>query len=698
MKLRSTKQPEEKVEPNLTKGLDLSALLSALQAVNSAMDLEQALRHVLASAKNLCEAHEGSVMLIDDEGFLRIVVSEGIPFDVAQNVRIAPGEGVSGRVAQTGQPVLLSGKADGSTFDSFVEKARVLISAISVPLIAAERLVGVLNLNLTAGERTFEEADLRTAQVFAEQAAMAIYKARLLEQSERRGNDLASLLENSRQLIGVMKLEPVVLQVLDSCLELTSSRGGFALIFEEETSRVTLGVYRGFSSTELRDLLANPNFLSSFHNDRMGVARVGDSPIFQSIAPATELAITTATSTGNQTRALFAMFTSTYDAEKMKLCETYLAQASLAIRNAKLYEAVATKEMELASIVYSMDNPVMVADGSGSLIVANPPAEQLFGFSTEYAKGQPVASVLTNEVLLDALITGKEQTIEVAVGQPELRTWKAKTSKIRNEARGLSGHILVMDDVTKEREMQKLKADFVAVIGHELRTPLTLIKGFTRTLLRRGDQLKPSEAAEALRTVESQTSRLERLIEDLLYVSHIETARPPLHVESVDLVELVTGLMQEFQAKQPEREYHLLAPASLMVMFDKTKIEQVMFHLLDNASKYSEDNEPVAVEIVDGATEVTVKVVDKGTGILSGDIPNLFQLFHQIDATSTREAGGTGVGLYICKSMVTAHGGHISIDSTWGKGSTFTFTIPKGLAPKARRVSALSSREPVSPQ
>ena len=179
---------------------------------------------------------------------------------------------------------------------------------------------------------------------------------------------------------------------------------------------------------------------------------------------------------------------------------------------------------------------------------------------------------------------------------------------------------------------------------------------------------------------DSQVLRLERLIENLLYVSRISDS-DTLHLERDDIVTTIQGILEEFRARESARTFNLNTPANLPVEFDRDKTDQILFHLIDNACKYSEPNSPVTVEVQDLQDEVKISVIDKGVGILSGDLPRVFDRFHQVDLSSTRRHGGTGVGLYICKRFVEAQGGKINVQSAWGKGSNFTFTIPKVKTP-----------------
>jgi signal transduction histidine kinase len=239
------------------------------------------------------------------------------------------------------------------------------------------------------------------------------------------------------------------------------------------------------------------------------------------------------------------------------------------------------------------------------------------------------------------------------------------------------GRVLVMDDVTTEREAAQTQRDFVAMIGHELRTPLTIIKGFSRTLLRRIEAASVDDLTEGLKTIDGRAHQLERLIEDLLYVSKIETREASLRIEQVDLQQLAATVARDIIEDHNGREVMLEVPAGLVWACDETKVGLILRHLMDNALKYSDPPTPVIVKVADEGDELRFDVVDKGIGIVSSDIPDIFERFRQIDPSATRERGGTGVGLYLCAQLVRMHDGEIWVDSTWGKGSTFAFTLPR---------------------
>lgn len=673
--------------PGFLRASDLAALLTASQAVNSVLGLEESLRVVLSSARKLTGANEGSIMLIDPDGHLRIVASEGIPPEIVSATRVRLGDSVAGRVAMSGQPMLMTHPPDKRLYDSFVQEGRPLRSAISVPLRATGITLGVLNLNITTSSRDFDSNDLDLALVFAEQAAMVIHKAQLLEEANRRGEDLSVLLDASQGLLGMLQLEPLMTRILDGAVKITAARVGFVGLLDEDAGKLLLAVYQGITRDEIRELFTRPGVLEQFVEGARSASQEDLAGMGLGVRPEDEGA-SLSIKTEGPTKLIGLTVGKAVAPTTITSLRSYLTQAGTAVRNAQLYERVEEKETELASIVYSMAQPVVVADNTGRLAVANPAAEELFGISVDFVRGQPIKGMLGEQTLEDLLLGEDEVTIEIVMGRPLPRSWKARVARIRAADARMGGRILVMDDVTSEREMEKLKGDFVAVVGHELRTPLTLIKGFVKTLIRKAASMTDEQRVDALNTIDGQAQRLERLIEDLLYVSQIETSLPPLHLDEADLVAMTRSLLGEFAQREPARELKLIAPSLLRVNMDKTKVEQIIYHLVENACKYSEPDSPVTVEVTDRPDRVEVAVSDRGAGILSGEVPHLFERFHQVDATSTRTAGGTGVGLYIVKSLVEAHGGNIDVESVWAKGSTFRFTIPKGLRPEVEVIRA----------
>lgn len=232
------------------------------------------------------------------------------------------------------------------------------------------------------------------------------------------------------------------------------------------------------------------------------------------------------------------------------------------------------------------------------------------------------------------------------------------------------GHadVTVLDDVSAARETERIKADLLAVIGHELRTPITVLRGGIRTLAKRGTSITEEHLATTVDAMTRNVTRLERLIEDLLFVSAVSDGQHAIELRDADLGMLV----DEFASDDVVVDRR---PGRVMVRVDAAQVRRALAQLVDNACKHSTDTVTIEVQIRDD--EIEVGVIDRGPGIYSGDVPLLFNRFQQLDGSSTRSTGGTGLGLYIARRIVEAHGGRIWATSRLGHGSRFAFVLPR---------------------
>lgn len=231
--------------------------------------------------------------------------------------------------------------------------------------------------------------------------------------------------------------------------------------------------------------------------------------------------------------------------------------------------------------------------------------------------------------------------------------------------------------VRRLQELDQLRNDFVSTISHELRTPLTGIKGFTETLLNYWERMDEARRLEMVRKVNSSSLRLERLVQDLLFISRIESGGLPLRCDVILLHPLIEGAVQEVEGKYRDQVIQLRPAASpLNVLADPDRVQQILVNLLDNAAKYSREGQPMRVRWAADGAAARISVVDLGAGIGQADFARLFTRFGKLDRIPRSGHGGTGLGLYISKSLVEAMDGEISVRSKVGWGSIFTFTVP----------------------
>jgi two-component system phosphate regulon sensor histidine kinase PhoR len=257
------------------------------------------------------------------------------------------------------------------------------------------------------------------------------------------------------------------------------------------------------------------------------------------------------------------------------------------------------------------------------------------------------------------------------------RWLRVNAAVISNSAGEREGTILVFHDLTRLKQLERTREEFVANVSHELRTPLSLIKGYVETLLD-GARNNPEVAERFLKIIERNANRLDLLIQDLLTISALESGRMKLNLQPVALRQLVEKVFSDLHAKAENKNVSLINELpELAASADVNRLDQVFANLVDNAIKYGRASGSVRVggeKMDDGKLEIFVR--DDGPGIPPESLDRVFERFYRVDKARSRDQGGTGLGLSIVKHIVHAHGGDVRCESELGKGATFFFTLP----------------------
>jgi len=232
-------------------------------------------------------------------------------------------------------------------------------------------------------------------------------------------------------------------------------------------------------------------------------------------------------------------------------------------------------------------------------------------------------------------------------------------------------------EIGHNRQLARAQREFISLVGHELRNPIASLKGYAQLMQRRA-VYNP----EAVETIVRQTNRLNRLVGDLLDASRLEAGRLELRCTEVELVSRLRGVVEAMGELSDQHQIALEAPAQPVVgWWDRDRVEQIMDNLLGNAIKYSPDGGRIDVRVEDRGDEVLVSVADQGSGIGPESLPYLFERFYRAPDAADGPVKGLGLGLYVCKGLVEAMGGRISVESEPGRGSTFSFNLPRGEPP-----------------
>ena len=328
----------------------------------------------------------------------------------------------------------------------------------------------------------------------------------------------------------------------------------------------------------------------------------------------------------------------------------------------------------------SMVEGLVVLDEHGRILLANRAFIDLFGLSGEVRSRTLLEALRLHELaeLVDLLGTQREVLgRQIRLSRPTERWLGVNGAAILNRLGRRQGTVLVLHDLTRLKQLENTRQDFVANVSHELRTPLSLIQGYIETLLD-GAKDNPEVAVKFLRSIERNTDRLRLLIEDLLVISELESGRIKPDLQPVRLRPVVQKVLDDFRARAEAGNQRLSNDApDLVVRADPSRLEQVLSNLVDNAIKYGRPEGQVVVGAgpAEGG-QVEIFVRDDGPGLPPESLERLFERFYRVDKARSREQGGTGLGLSIVKHIVQSHGGRVWATSQLGQGATFFVSLP----------------------
>ena len=333
------------------------------------------------------------------------------------------------------------------------------------------------------------------------------------------------------------------------------------------------------------------------------------------------------------------------------------------------------------AILESMVEGVAALDREERVLWLNTSAQRLFGVTTEQAAGKRLTE-LFRQPEIEALI--KEVLSQRRPAVREVHTFPPQERSVRVQAAPCEGGamdaalVLVAQDVTEMRRLEGMRREFVANVSHELKTPLTSIKGLVETLLS-GALEDAANNRRFVSLIDEDTTRLARLIDDLLELSQIESRAVPLQAQSVNVRELVDQVAARFHAQLRECQVafeNRIPESSPPVRGDAERLRQVFVNLIDNAVKFNKASGRITVHAVSQGPLLAVTVEDTGIGIPDADLPRIFERFYRVDKTRSRELGGTGLGLAIVKHLIELHQGSVAVSSRLNQGTTFTVLLP----------------------
>ena len=382
-----------------------------------------------------------------------------------------------------------------------------------------------------------------------------------------------------------------------------------------------------------------------------------------------------------------------YDEHDARLLGLVATRLSVLVENSALYHDVNARRERWEAVFRYTDDGIIIFDRDANIVGFNPASVTITKYAVSDATGQaftrvvktvskegtdmsgvsPIKRVLSEGVT----ITKSEQLIEARTGE---RLWtEISYSPIFDDGGRVTSGIAIIRNIQKDREVDEIKSDFISIVSHELRTPLTAIKGFLSMILKRDFGEISDKQAHFLSRVYQSNQRMIDLVEDLLESSHIESGKITLTINPVAMEGIVADVVAEEAGRAASKQILVKVNRRQRlprVLADESRLQQILVNLIDNAIKYSMPDSEIRINFKVKGDELITTIADQGVGITPSQFDRLFTKFGRIYNPMSVQAGGTGLGLYIVKNLVEAHGGRIWVTSREGQGSRFSFTLP----------------------
>ncbi len=372
----------------------------------------------------------------------------------------------------------------------------------------------------------------------------------------------------------------------------------------------------------------------------------------------------------------------------------FARQAAIAVDNASLVQHLVEEKTKMESMLEGSAEGIMSIDARRRVLGFNAAMERMSGHRREQVLGLPCYQVLnfrdwdgrsicnTTKCPMVTRPDGGPSTCELqgkiqsADGQDIEVAMVYSVTRSRATGRAHSAVINVRD-IRRLREVENLRSAFLSMLGHELQTPLSIIKGYTSTLARSDAKWNKKTLREGLQVIEEECDRLSKLVNRLLLASRIESRTVTLKKEPIQLSAMASKVVRRLESVTSIHRFQVdFADDFPEVYADPDRVEEVLTNLVDNAIKYSPKGGRIAVTGRAKGDSVEVTITDEGIGIPQRELGRVFERFHRGENGQVQKVRGMGLGLYICRSIVEAHGGKIEVSSEAGKGSKFTFTLP----------------------
>jgi signal transduction histidine kinase len=686
------------------------ARLRDLEVISEAalthLDLDLLLANLLDGIRTVMRSDTAVALLLDPSGE-ELVASwaRGLEEEVEAGVRVPVGKGFAGRVAATRSPVFIPDVKNAELVNPLLVK-RGLSSLLGVPLIVEGRLLGVLHVGSLA-PRVFTNDDERTLQLLADRVGLAIEQARLYESERAAGRRLEFLAEAS-ELLGstleydtaLQRLSVLAVPYLGDWCVIDMLRPDDVLervaVAHVDPDLQTAGYAFESRFPLARDAPHGPahaiatgrtELIREVTDEHLRETSRGDAKLLDALRAIgmTSLIVTPLIARGRVLGAITLLSTNSeryFGPEDLVLTEELARRAAVAIDNALLFDE-AERRADAARVLEHIGDGVFMLDRDGVVRLWNRAAEAVTNLRAGEVVGRPATDAIPGWAAI-------AERVPVASAPSVARGAETLPLELPGREVWLSiaavefaeGTVYAFRDLTADRALEELRSDFVSTVSHELRTPLAAIYGAALTLRREDLPLDETQRGNLLEVIATESERLARTVNDILWASRLDADRLHLEFGTHDPRDLTRTVVDAARVHLPESVELAFScePELPAILGDPDKVRQVLTNLVDNAVKYSPDGGVVEVAIARRNHAVRFSVADRGLGIPQSEQRRIFDKFYRVDPNLTRGVGGTGLGLYISRELVRRMNGTIWVDSREGEGSRFSFELPVAAA------------------
>ncbi len=558
--------------------------------------------------------------------------------------------------------------------------------AASIPIIviAANPILEEVQAELMAGAR-----DVLVRPLEADRLAKAIERVHrqlrvtqerdtLLAEAKDRSEEFMAMHAVGKKTAALLDLGEILTTVVSAAVTLTRAEQGLLMLLDPETGELYLRASQNLAEPGAQRLRikVNDSLMGQVIQTGKPVLLSGNDLVKIRTSFLVKALLSVPLTVGGKTIGVLSVdnkiSSGTFSDHEVNLLSTFADYAAIAIENSRLYSSAESERAKLNTILRDIQDAVIVVDHDLRILLVNRAARDAFKLAEQVA-GRPLAEVIYHPRVIDLFDQRKlrAQNWRAEIDLEDGRILQAHLSVLSG-----IGYGAIMHDVTRLKELDRIKSEFVSIVSHDLRTPLTTIRGYVSLLSRTGPL--NAQQQEFVTSIESSMTNIVDLIADLLDIGRIE-AGLDWEMETIQLQGVIQEAAQQLQLSATAKHQTLTVkvPDLSPTLGNVRRLRQVAANLIGNAIKYTPENGRVEVILSEDGDFLVLQVRDTGIGISSEDQRRIFDKFYRVESQLTDNISGSGLGLSIVKAIVEKHGGRVWVESEIGKGSTFTVLLPK---------------------